>query len=230
MQSSIATIYYKSDLNSYRRSFIKMKLLKVLVFLLSALFINTVYPLQRPATFCQCPCEARVAINPAWFSCVAISSLKTGGYLTADEQSAYIPNAERYTFVTNNNQFYVTGKWTVAPYNAANSTYSLMNHHVKEWLHAGSDEWARDASRRYLLTKIKGNSNMAPRDGYWQFIPDAKMGNAVYRIRNALTGEFLYVDDEQHEQRKQFKRVYLWRHAGHYQATDVRHWFRLAKC
>lgn len=207
-----------------------MELLQILGLVLSALLFDTGFAEQRPATFCQCPCESRVAINKDLFKCMTILSVKTGGYLTADEHYVYIKGSERYVFVTDQNKLWGTGKWKVV-YNEANDrTYSLKNEYVKEWLHTGTDQQARDAFRRYTLTQVKGVENVPPRDGYWQFIPDPKIGKDVYRIRNAFTGEFLYVDDEKHDQRNAYNRAYLWRHVGHYQNTDNRHWFKLGKC
>lgn len=201
-----------------------------LFFLLVGIFPDIGYTEKPSASFCQCPCTNRVAINKDWFNCMTIYSVRTGGYLTADEHYPFLKYYERYVFVTNKNKLWQTAKWKVVYKDANDRTYSLKNEYVKEWFHAGIDEQARDAYRRYALTKIRGDENVPPKDAYWQFIPDPKIGKDVYRIRNAFTDEYLYVDDEQHSQRYDYNRVYLWRHMGHYKSDDNRHWFKLAKC
>ncbi|KXJ74019.1 hypothetical protein RP20_CCG014525 [Aedes albopictus] len=206
-----------------------MGLSNALFLVLSALLIDTGYS-SVSAPFCQCPCENRISISKDWFNCITIYSMKTKGYVTADEHYPFLQYYERYVFATNQNKLWGTAKWKVEYKEGNNGTYGLKNLYVKEWLHAGRNDQARDSFRRYLLTKIRGDPNIPPRDGYWQFIPDPKIGKDVYRIRNTFTGEYLFVDDEQHIQRYDYNRLYLWRLTGNYQSTDNRHWFKLAKC
>lgn len=199
------------------------------MFVLSVFVFDASQAAQRSATMCQCECQNRVTLDPSLHNCMTIFSKKSKGYITADEHYVFEPNEKRYVFATNKNKKWETAKWFVYTKDSFNQSYALRNKYVNEWLFAGSDLAARDAYRRYVFTWVK-EKEIVPYEGYWQFIPDPNKLRDGYRIRNAWSGEYMFVDDETHSPRYDYNRVYLWRHVGQFQSTDDRHWFTVAKC
>ncbi|XP_058452018.1 uncharacterized protein LOC131430822 [Malaya genurostris] len=198
----------------------------ILLFIFAALFLKT--NSQAPCPFCKCECENRSPLNVKQHSCVMIRSMKNLGWLYADRNNVFTPNKHRYVYMSKSQTVgNRDAQWNVKVEPYYKKSYPLNNAGLGEWLIPGSDQLARNAERRYVFTHQQQKS-VIPKEGYFQFIKDPNNTLLGYRIRNAWSGEYLYVDEEYH-QGGNF-RVYLYRQHGNYDMTDKKYWFDLIPC
>uniref|UniRef100_A0A1Q3FTF7 Putative conserved secreted protein n=1 Tax=Culex tarsalis TaxID=7177 RepID=A0A1Q3FTF7_CULTA len=169
--------------------------------------------LAGPSQHCTCPCQQRVELPKDLLDCVNIKSVKTRGWMNTDQNHMFADDLKRYVYFTgfekqrNQNQ---NANWRLYTKPSYNKSYAIRSRWMLEFLFASKDD-TRNTFSRYVLSWKKDYLEI-PEEGYWQFIP---AGKNQYRIRNTWSGEYLYVDQDNHYQVKGTKRPYTYRHMNY---------------